>query len=142
MMTLSSYPNSIVLSTTNFGLKSLTTPSNSKKAIARPVMIRPVQSIVLEVGADSEMVDMSEIPFAFPQTVARLPSRGETRQFQHGANFDRPLASTWDTSRNVDGLVEVFGLNQEIAAELLARFRERSVRHESSPLTDAHAGCR
>ncbi len=44
-------------------------------------------------------------------------------------------------SGNADRLIQIFGIDQVIAAQLLTRFCKRAVRYQAFPLADADAGC-
>src|SRR5262249_37748867 len=79
-------------------------------------------------------------------TVSGQPSNSSDRrqalQLEDRPHLDGPLPGAGNPPRDVDRLVEVRRVDQEEAAELFARFRERAVRHLPLPLTDANAGRR
>src|SRR5580698_3990056 len=66
----------------------------------------------------------------------------QSAQFDHRPDFDGSLAGARNPARNLDRFVEMLGLDQEITAELLPRFGERSVGHRPLAVADAHAGRR
>src|SRR5207302_777203 len=62
------------------------------------------------------------------------------RQLDHRADLDGAPARPRDPGGDPDSLIEIPGVDQEITAELFARFRKRTVGHE--PLAVAHANAR
>src|SRR5712692_8738327 len=66
--------------------------------------------------------------------------RWQIRNFYYRADFDGAFARAGNAAGNVDGFIEVFGVDQVITAQLLARLRERTVGHEPFAVTDLHAG--
>src|SRR5258708_4152648 len=58
-----------------------------------------------------------------------LRTRRQAGYFQDRPDFDGALARRWNPSRDADRLVEVLGLNQVEAAQLLARLRKWAVGH-------------
>src|SRR5580704_13705521 len=68
-----------------------------------------------------------------------LNFRRQSGEFQVGPDFDRPLASSGNARGDADRRVEIRGLDEEIAAELLARFREGAVRHQPFAVADPDA---
>src|SRR5215470_11421425 len=67
----------------------------------------------------------------------------QSRDLYHRADFDRAKARAWDTPGDAYSLVEIFGVDQEVAAELFARLREGPVGHEPFAFSHPDAGrCR
>src|SRR5262249_53380913 len=71
---------------------------------------------------------------------------GQARDFPHRPDFDRSDARSWNLSSDADRLVEIFGMDQEVAGDLLARLHERTVGHETFAVADPNnravdAGC-
>src|SRR5436190_1295754 len=64
----------------------------------------------------------------------------QPRQLHHRADFDRAFARSWNFRGDPDRFVQILGVDQKIAAEVLARLGERAVRHQ--PLSLAHANAR
>src|SRR5262249_12634193 len=75
-----------------------------------------------------------------PEASLESLDRRQTLQLKDGPNFDRPLLGAGNASRDFDRFIEVGRIDQEKAAELLARLRERTVGHLASSFTDANAG--
>ena len=61
----------------------------------------------------------------------------EARDFEDGADFDGAPARAGDAGGDLDGLVPVLRVDEEVAAELLARFGEGAV--GDNLLAGAHA---
>src|SRR5262249_55354744 len=61
-------------------------------------------------------------------------------QLKDRPHFHGPLPGAGNPPRDVDRLVEVRRVDQEVAAEVFAGFRERTVRHLPLPLADANTG--
>src|SRR5438105_5025069 len=59
-----------------------------------------------------------------------LLMRRQAADFHHRPNFDGPEACAWNPSGDVDRLVEIPGVEEEVAAQLFPRLRERTVGHE------------
>src|SRR5712691_1421563 len=68
--------------------------------------------------------------------------RRQAGHLHHRPNFDGPQACAWNPSGDVDRLVEIPGVDQEVAAQLFARLRERTVGHEPFALAHPDAGRR
>src|SRR6185369_11688101 len=62
--------------------------------------------------------------------------------FDDGADFNGASAGAGDFRGDADGFVEVLGIHQEIAAELLAGLGKRSVGDESLAVAHTDAGGR
>ena len=68
---------------------------------------------------------------------------GQARYFLHRPHFDRSDARPWNPSRDADRFIEILGIDQEVACDLLARFDERTIGHEAFAVTDPNDGrCR
>src|SRR5258708_11590840 len=68
---------------------------------------------------------------------------GLSRALYEWAHFNGARAHGGNVCGDGDGFVEIFGLDEVIAAELLARLSERTVRHEAFAIAQADAGgCR
>src|ERR1700674_5423514 len=65
-----------------------------------------------------------------------LPGR-QARNFHHRPDFHGSPTASRDSPSNPDGLIEVFGVYQEVPAELFTGLPERAVGHQ--PLVVAHA---
>src|SRR5579864_6615457 len=52
---------------------------------------------------------------------------GQARNFHHRPDFYGSPTASRDSLGNPDGLIEVIGVDQEVPAELFARFSERAV---------------
>src|SRR5258705_13686084 len=63
----------------------------------------------------------------------------QVRDLNHRADFNCAPACRWNACGNADRLVEVLRVDQEVAAELFARFRERTVGHELSAVAHPDA---
>src|SRR5262249_24676491 len=66
----------------------------------------------------------------------------QSRDLHHGTDFDRAQARARNLCRDAYRLVEVFGVDQEVAAEVLARLGERTVSHEPFAFAHPDAGRR
>src|SRR5262245_27014099 len=66
----------------------------------------------------------------------------KSRDLHHRTDFDRAQARARDLFRDAYRLVEVLGVDQEIAAEMLARLGERAVGHEPFAFAHPDAGRR
>jgi len=53
-----------------------------------------------------------------------LFARSQSRDLEHRANFDGAFAGAGDACGDADRLVEIRGVDQEVTAEVFARFRE------------------
>ena len=73
---------------------------------------------------------------AAPAAPGRLLVR-EAGDFEDGADFDGAPARAGDAGGDLDGLVPILRIDEEVAAELLARFGEWAVGDD--PLAGAHA---
>jgi hypothetical protein len=70
----------------------------------------------------------------------RSSGRRQARQLKDGSNFHGSLLGSGYASCDIDCLVEVRRVDEEVTAELFARFGERAVRHLTLSLTDTNAG--
>src|SRR5229473_8193375 len=70
-----------------------------------------------------------------PPTMLVLALR-QSENLNHRTDFDGAHACPWNPCGNADRHVEVLGIDHEIAAELFARLRERTIGYE--PLAVAH----
>src|SRR5262245_1587630 len=68
-------------------------------------------------------------------------SHRQTRDLDHRTNFDCAPLRHRNPLGDGDRRVEISGVDQEVAAQLLARLRERPVGHEAFALANPHAGC-
>src|SRR4051794_8730521 len=73
---------------------------------------------------------------------SRRRARGKAAELDDRPDLDRPLARRGDLPGDRDRLVEARGVDQEVAAELLAGLGERAVGHEPLAVADADAGGR
>src|SRR6266849_8730674 len=64
----------------------------------------------------------------------------QARDFNHWPDLDSPLAGHGNLGGNADRLVEILGVDEEIAAQLLARLRERTIGHKPLSLPHPNAG--
>src|SRR5215467_12305061 len=64
----------------------------------------------------------------------------QIRKLDHRADFDRAHARSRDAAGNADCFIEVAGLHHEVAAEVFARLRKRTVRHQALAVAHADAG--
>src|SRR5436190_1018266 len=62
--------------------------------------------------------------------------------FEHRANLDGPLASAGDSFGDTDGLVKLRRVEQEVVADVFARFSEWPVGDEGLAVAHADAGRR
>ena len=67
---------------------------------------------------------------------------GQIRNFDNRPNLDRTFAGAWNSSGNVDHLIEISGFDHEKATKLFARFRERTVGDETFVAAHLDAGRR
>src|SRR5262249_18362357 len=73
----------------------------------------------------------------------RQPGPGDLRQpgqLDHRPDFNRTPPRSRDPRGNVHRFVEILRLNQVVPAELLPRFRERTVGHQTFPVSHPDAG--
>src|ERR1019366_2538575 len=68
--------------------------------------------------------------------------RGQSRNLNHRPDFDGALVRPWDACRYADGLVEILRIDQEVAAELFAGLRERTVGDQPFAVAHLDAGGR
>src|ERR1039457_4045017 len=68
--------------------------------------------------------------------------RRQSRNLNHRPDFDGALARPWDACRYADGLVEILRIDQEVAAELFAGLRERTVGDQPFAVAHLDAGGR
>src|SRR5918994_1310791 len=66
----------------------------------------------------------------------------QARDFHHRPNLDRAPAHSRDAGGDIDRLVEIWSIDQVVAAELLARLRERTVGYQPFAVPHPDAGCR
>ena len=62
--------------------------------------------------------------------------------FPHRPDFDGTHARHWNPCGDGDRLVEILDVDEHVAAELLARFRKRTVGHEPFAVAHPDAGRR
>src|SRR5262249_49751259 len=56
------------------------------------------------------------------------------------SDFDRTFSRHWNPLGDIQRLVEIIGVDEVISPELFSSLCERSVGHESFPVSDANAG--
>src|SRR5437899_12186879 len=79
--------------------------------------------------------------FAWNCTLTQL-TRRQARYLHDRPDFHGSLACSRNPCGDADRLVEILGVDQEVAAELFARFRERTVGYKRFAVAHAHAGGR
>src|SRR4051794_34739545 len=57
-------------------------------------------------------------------------------------HLDRTGLGAWDARGNAERGVEILGIDQIVAGELLSRLRERTIRGQSLAVANAHGGRR
>src|SRR5438309_6280935 len=68
--------------------------------------------------------------------------RRQAADLHHRPNLDGPEACAWNPSGDVDRLVEIPGVDEEVAAQLFPRLGERTVGHEPFAFAHPDAGRR
>src|SRR5713226_10375555 len=66
----------------------------------------------------------------------------QARDLLHGPDLDGSDARPWNPSSDADRLVEILGMDQEVAGDLLARLHEWTVGHETFAVADPNDGRR
>jgi hypothetical protein len=66
----------------------------------------------------------------------------QARDLHDRPDFDGAQACPWNPCGDADRLVGILGVDQELAAELFVRLRERSVGDERFAVAHPDAGCR
>src|SRR6266568_5021576 len=69
-------------------------------------------------------------------------TRRQACDLHYRPDFDGAGACRWNPCGDADRLVEILGVDQEVAAELLARLRERTIGHEPFAVAHPDAGRR
>src|SRR5205823_10748546 len=77
-----------------------------------------------------------------PIAPGRMLSRRQVRDLDDRPDFDCAPARPRNPRGDGDRLVEIPGIDQEVAAQLFARLRERAVGHQPLALADPDAGRR
>src|SRR5579872_933708 len=157
---LAGYPSRIVPSNAGGSLNILMAASKRQKATIKPLMMRPAQSFFLEVGASeveagtvctAECIEQSFLlsEHASPGWAASSSpgllwittlDRRQAGNLHHRPDFDRTLACGRNPACNVDGIVEILGLDHVVAAKLFAGLREWAVGYQSLAIAYLDAG--
>src|SRR4029450_5956271 len=70
------------------------------------------------------------------RTQSRMLIRGQARDLPHRPDFDSSDARPWTSNSDADRLVDILGIDQEVAGDLFAGFHERTVGHETFAVAD------
>src|SRR5258708_39638326 len=71
-----------------------------------------------------------------------LLHRRQSLDLPHRPDFNSSDPRSGNPTSDVDGFIEILGVDQEIAANLLPRLREWTVGHVPFPVADLHTGRR
>ena len=66
--------------------------------------------------------------------------RGQARDLPHRPDFDGADARPWNPSSDADRIIQILGIDQKVAGDLLARLDERPVGHEALSVADPDDG--
>src|SRR5262245_10177964 len=75
-------------------------------------------------------------------SLVKVLFHGQPHDLPHRPDFYRSDARVRNPSSDADRLVEILGMDQKVAGDLLARLHERTVGHETFAVADPHDGRR
>src|SRR5262245_42075813 len=98
-----------------------------ERALARPNQY--------SYSAHNLLLPAFQFLFNLSSLVAML-LHGQPHDLSHRPDLDRSNARSRNPSSNADRLIEILGMDQEVAGDLLARLHERTVGHETFAVAD------
>src|SRR6185369_6390134 len=130
MMRLSEYPSFVVASTTTAGFTSFIAPSTRRNNAGSPLTILPIQIVDFEVCKSVCVITP-------PSSLLR-----QSFDLQHRTNLNRAVLRTRNAFSNAHRFVEISRVDQVVTAEVLASFREWTIRNQPFAVSHLHTrGC-
>src|SRR5438270_6526680 len=118
-------------------------PASSTPAFISSSLYFPISVSNFLSGRTPASVFLSALSRIMNRIVSLLLICGQARDLHHRPDFYGAHPRGWNARGNSHGLVEIFGIDQEVAAQLFTRLREGTVGHQPFAVADPDAGrCR